>query len=78
MWCVIIVHIFESIFLFIEVQLVSYDICVNVLMIMEVVVLSLHNSFASQNGECLHEHSLMMRKVFLEYGISGFQLSLNY
>ena len=78
MWCVIIVHIFESIFVFIEVQLVSYDICVNVLMIMEVVVLSLYNSFASQNGECLHEHSLMMRKVFLEYGISGFQLSLNY
>ena len=37
MWYVIIVHIFESIFVFIEVQVVCFAICVNVLMIMGVV-----------------------------------------
>ena len=47
MWSVIIVHILGSIFVFIEVQLVSYVICVNVLMIIEVASLSLYNSFES-------------------------------
>ena len=49
-----IVHILESIFLFIEVQLVFYVICVNVLMTMEVVLLSLYNSFASHT-ETIHD-----------------------
>ena len=49
MCSVIIVYIGESIFVFTEVQLVSYAICVNVLMIVEVVSLSLYNSFLSNN-----------------------------
>ena len=38
----------SNIFVFIEVQLVSYVICDNVLMIMDVVLLSLCKSFTSQ------------------------------
>ena len=47
MWCDIIAHILESIFVFIEVQLVSYDIFVKVMMIVDMVLLSLYNGFAS-------------------------------
>ena len=45
MWPIIIVHIFESIFVFIKVQLVYYGISVNVVMIVLVVSSSLYNIY---------------------------------
>ena len=47
MCSVIIVHILESIFVFVEVQLVSYTIYLNVLVIVDMVFSSLYNDFAS-------------------------------
>ena len=67
MWSVIIVHILGSIFVFIEVQLVSYVICVNVLMIIEVVSISLYNSFESHTKtfyNFLHFFEELASKIF--------------
>ena len=70
MWSFIIVHIFKSIFVFIEVQLVSYAICVNVLMIVEVILLSLYNSFASQT-EKDHDSLHLSTLNYLNFTIEG-------
>ena len=63
MCSVIIVHILESI-CFLEVQLVSYAICVNALMIVEVVWSSLYNSFLSHN-ETLNDFFAFVSSQFI-------------
>ena len=59
MWSVIIVHILERIFVFIEIELVSYAIFVNVVMIVDVVFSSLYNSSCESYG------TLMILCIFL-------------
>ena len=67
MCSVIIVHILKSIFVFIEVQLVSYIICVNVPMIVEMVSSSLYNRFESY-AKTLHDSFHLSEELALYMG----------